>query len=167
MIPLDRCPEHANALGRMMGHWAIVENCLSDLLGHLLKIEQSRQHLVFNTFVSLSSKIDLIQRLIHSYAVDCPEKTQLLKLIKQTIKCNSTRNSYVHAIWAASGSREALIKSDNRVPPNPKNRKRPLELVKASDINDFVKELSSLSTTLLIFRARDLPKILISDQPLQ
>jgi len=164
-IPLDSAPEHAAALGRMLGHWAIVEHSLSDVLGALLGIEQSRQQMLFNTFIGLSSKLGLIERLIYSYVIDSPEKEKLLKLVEKASKYNSARNSYVHATWAA-GSSGALTKIDTRVPTNKKSRIRPFEEITPANIDAFVQELSLLSGAFQEFQINDFQKIQISVRPL-
>ena len=168
-ISLDSAPDHSIALGRMLGHWAVVESMLSDVLGDLLGIEQSRQHMLFNTFISIQSKIELIQRLIYSYVIDSPEKEQLLELIQKAIRYNSIRNSFVHSAWGWVDPKrtDTLMKIDRRVPNNEKSRIRPYEQITASTIDAFVSELSELSSAFVKFQVDGFPKIQISVQPLQ
>lgn len=164
--PLDSAPAHAIALGRMLGHWAILEHCLSDVLGGLLGIEQSRQQLLFNTFIGLSGKIQLIERLIYSYAIDGDEKTFLLDLVEKASQLNTMRNSFVHSTWAA-GAPETLTKFDMRVPSNKKHRFRPVEEIKVQDIESFVEELSVLSAEFQEFQFDVFPRMQISLHPLK
>ena len=166
-IPLDSSQKHAEALGRMLGHWAVLEGELSSILGMLLGIEQSREHMLFNTFIGISSKITLIKRLINCYVINCPEKEDLLKLTQSAALLNGTRNSYVHSVWAAGHNKDALTKIDRRVPNKESERVRPFSQVPASSIEDFVQEVSQLASALQEFRCHDSVRIQISIQPLQ
>ncbi len=165
-IPLDNAPKHAEGLGRMLGHWAIIERCLSSVLGTLLGIEQSREHMLFNTFISIASKIKLIERLIHSYVIDSSEKDTLLELVKTAETFNTKRNSFVHSTWGA-GSNDTLIKIDSRVPGSNKKRVRPAEVITSESIDDFVLELAVLSAKFNSFAFDGFPKLQISVKPIE
>lgn len=165
-IPLDNAAKHAEDLGQMLGHWAMIERCLSRVLGTLLGIEQSREHMLFNTFISIASKIKLIERLIHSYVIDSSEKETLLELVKTAETYNTRRNSFVHSTWGA-GSNDTLIKIDSRVPGNKKNRLRPMEEITSENIDDFVLELSVLSEKFNRFAFDGFTKLRISVNPIE
>jgi hypothetical protein len=62
-IPLDNAPRHAQAIGRLVGHWAIVENHLVLLFGYLASLDHIKAQLIYQNFVSQSAKIDMIRRL--------------------------------------------------------------------------------------------------------
>lgn len=166
-IPLDSAPAHSEALGRMLGHWAIIEHSLSYVLGALLGIEQSRQQMLFNTFISIASKIQLIERLVHSYVIDSPEKECLQELIGLASTYNTTRNSFVHSTWAVGKDANTLTKIDNRVPSNTKRRIRSFEDIQAKNIEDFVTDLSILSARFTEFSSEGFPKIKISERPIK
>lgn len=166
-IPLDNQPEIAQALGRMLGHWAILENKLSYILGTLLGLDQSRLHMLYHSFNSVSSKINLIERLIHIYTFDSDEKTTLLSLIKTASDLNATRNTFVHGLWVEGTEKDNLIMFDMRVPGKPTKRTRGFKVFSSTTINSFVQNISELSLKLDKFRRGDMKKMPMSIVPLE
>lgn len=166
-IPLDNQPEIAQALGRMLGHWAILENKLSYVLGNLLGLDQTRLHMLYHSFTSVTSKIQLIKRLIHTYIFDSDEKTTLLSLISKASDLNTIRNTYVHGLWVEGTEKNNLTMFDMRVPGKPNKRTRDFKVVSSESINLFVQDISELSLKLDKFRRGDMKNMPISMLPLE
>lgn len=109
-VPMDSSPEIAQALGRMIAHWAIVENQLSDLLQELLLIpDQHRGRMLFDSIINLRSKLDLIDALVLVFTKGS-EQTELARLMKKARALNLERNQYVHATWAAAPTADMLTR---------------------------------------------------------
>lgn len=166
-IPLDNQPEIAQSLGRMLGHWAFLENMLSYILGTLLGIDQSRLHMLYHSFTSVTTKIQLIERLIHIYVSDSEDKIKLLSLIKTASELNATRNTFVHGLWVEGTKKDNLIMFDMRVPGKPTKRTRGFKVFSSATINSFVQDISELSLKLQEFLHNEMKNIQILRLPLE
>ena len=109
-IPLDDAPEHAAALGRLLGHWAILESQLQTIMQLLLGIDQFKGRFLWHEFTSTNAKIRMLQRLNHHFTAE-RFKNDLSTLLESAQSLNSKRNSFVHAVWAGDKDRLARFES--------------------------------------------------------
>lgn len=105
-IPLDAEAGIAAALGRLIGHWAICEHELENVLGNLLRVDPHRARYVWEAFIGFAAKNELVMKLNHQFTTDKAQKELLHGLLKQANKLNDIRNNHIHAIWAAGGKQK-------------------------------------------------------------
>ena len=164
-IPLDSNHEFAAALGRLLGHWAIVEHELTDILGILLRVNQPRAQMIFMTFISFKAKLQLIERLIHNFVGASPEKNRLLSLIRSAGNLNDERNGFIHATWGVGNTNDSLTRFPNTLQGNTKNAFRATDDLTPQDIQKVVDTIASLSGELQHFRFHDAAKLVIHQVP--
>jgi hypothetical protein len=147
-IPLDSRPEHAAALGRLLGHWAVVEMELIGILEYFLGIEQPFARLVWQEFVSTRGKINLLLRLNWA-TVDSAMKSKLDDLLNNAQDLNEVRNAYIHALWVDPGANSLhLMRSRNTSPGNYKKTFRKSEPFTPEAIQEDVTKFAKLSAAL-------------------
>ena len=152
-IPLDSEPGIAAALGRLIGHWAICENELENVLGHLLHIDPERARYVWEAFIGFSAKNELIMKLNYHFTTDKTQKDALHGLLKQAGKLNDIRNSHIHAIWAAGG-KEKLTRFKKTRSGYTVALQEFVTFTEQDILND-VEKISVLSGALLDWRLKD------------
>lgn len=158
-IPLDRNADIAAALGRLLGHFGVVELQLVGLLGLLLGINQPRASLVYQSFISVNAKLLLMQQLAGDFVADGVLKEELQSLIEDVVRLNKRRNKYIHATWAAGDDFASLARM-----PNSRER-RASEIVTAARIQKDVDAAAALSAQLLDFQARGRRDLVLYDLP--
>lgn len=166
-IPLDSSPEHAAALGRLIGHWAIVEFSLSDIFQKLSGTpKRNKASLILESIVSVKTRLDIIERLIQHFVADCKLKTELEALMTETRDLNSERNAIVHAAWTG-GSGGILKRIRTGVPYNPKIRSHKTKDFSAEDIQDVVDRIASLAQRLIDYDVYQIARLPIQATPLR
>lgn len=159
-IALDNAPEHAAALGRLLGHWAMLEKILTGLMQYLLQVKPTIAAMIYDEFVSSQSKIRLMKRINYHFTSDNKLKDEINSLLSIASRLNSERNKFIHASWA-SGSSE-LVRFESILPKNHKKAwKLPMKFT-PQDIQDVVEEIAELSVSLgnLLIRLRGDPLVL-------
>ena len=93
LIPLDSQPQHAQALGRLLGHWGICEHNLCAILGNILGVEDHKARFIWAAFPSFAAKQKLLRRLNHHYTVNEVAKSSLEPYWykQQNLTVNGTR----------------------------------------------------------------------------
>lgn len=149
--PLDDRPEHAAALGRLLGHWAYLELQLLIVLEKLLEIDTQKARFVYQEFISVASKIKLLQRLNHHFTSDITKKEKLEKLLANTDTLSIKRNNFIHAIWASTLNDDdpQLLRVRNSLPGKYENLYHKIEEFTPKDIQRVVDEISTLTLSLL------------------
>lgn len=151
-MPLDHLPEHAVALGRLLGHWAFLENMLIGTLALALKIEHPIAKVLWQEFVSVRGKITLLQRLNHSMKDD-DFKTELGKLLATAQELNKVRNGYIHALWVINANNE-VERQSNTAPGDYKKVFKNGQVIAATDIEADVLKIAKLSADLIHWQRR-------------
>ena len=151
-IPLDELPDHAAALGRLLGHWAMLESLLTGTLALALKIQHPLAKILWQEFVSTRGKITLLQRLNWSMKDD-PLKKELSELLERAQDLNGVRNGYIHALWVINADRQ-VERHSNTAPGNYKKVFKDSQVVTANDIENDVLKISMLSGDLLYWQRR-------------
>ena len=164
-VPIDSADEHAKELGRLIAHWAVIEHLLVDLLGALLKINQSRAQLIWAEYSAFAVKIRLLRRCTYCYVPDCQQKSDLFKLLGKINDLNDIRNKYVHATWAAGRSDKSLTLIHGTPPSDYKKRVKNAENVLASTLEADRLRIDELYMKILRFVIDELPKMPIHDLP--
>src|SRR5208282_4280416 len=82
---LDDYPDHATALGRMLGHWGELETHLMRMTEFLFQVPHDhvnhhKTDFVYKEFVSLPSKIQLLERLNRWFVQDTSTKEAIKEL---------------------------------------------------------------------------------------
>jgi len=149
-IPLDDAPEHAAALGRLLGHWAFLEVELETIMRFLLGIDQFKAKFIWQEFTSAKAKIALIQRLNHHFTANKDSKESLDKLLSKAQELNSDRNAFVHALWA--GDEKKLTRFRNTPPGNYKKAGRMPEQFSPQDVQNVVDKIAELSQALTLWQ---------------
>lgn len=106
---LEDDSEFSAALGLIMGYWALVENALTILMGALLRLDEDRAKLVFMSFNSMRTKLDLMQRLTYIYIDECELREKVSEVLKRAVELNIERNKFVHAVWAVRSGDEGMF----------------------------------------------------------
>jgi hypothetical protein len=146
-MSLDDSPEHAAALGRLIGHWAMLETKLMQLMEKLLGIDHNKSDLVYKEFVSTISKIKLLKRLNYHFTKDDLLKCKINELLISAEHFNSKRNEFVHARWDARAYKDdsdELIKIST-MPPGYTKISRPIERITPKNIQDITEDIAKLS----------------------
>lgn len=147
-IPIDVAPDHAMALGRLLGHWAFLEQQLTSVLSVLLRLEdQKYAKFIWQEFVSASGKIELIQRTNFHLNKDEKLRDELDKLLKNAKTLNGIRNGYIHAVWThtTEGFNGVLQRHKNTAPNDyRKDEDAPIDTT-AEDIQSDVTKIATLS----------------------
>lgn len=151
-IPLDQAPEHAAALGRLLGHWAILEIHLTILMQRLFQLSPQKANLIFNEIVSLRAKLKLLKRVNHHFTIDETLKKEIHDLLVSAEELNGERNKFIHAGWA--GNPQDMVRIENSLPVNYKRLTRKYMKFTPKDIQNFVEDIAKLSGSLndLLFR---------------
>src|SRR3989339_2115641 len=146
-VAMDFHHEFSVELGRLVAHWAVVESCLSNILSMLIGIQdQVKGKFIFMTFISLKSKLELIERLTETFFVESPEKTRLVALLKECIRLNNLRNDNVHAQWGPSTNKDNLSRWPSSLPNNFKRQIfKEVSEVAVQDIRNVVEQIAELS----------------------
>ena len=142
-IPLDSEPEVAAAIGRLVGHWGVLEDQFADLLGLLLRIDGWRSRMVFNTFPSLAQKLNLIERLLHAFAEENEARELAIGFCERGKAYADIRNKYVHATWGGGEGEFAAIPKP--LPSNPIHQSAFLRANEPQGIQSAVDKVSELS----------------------
>lgn len=74
-IPLDLKPEIAQAIGRLVGHWAIVESHIEMLFSVMLDLGQFRARLIFQNFNECQNCLSIFSSL---FSAGCKQAAQLI-----------------------------------------------------------------------------------------
>lgn len=143
---IDLAPEHAAALGRLLGHWAMFDRLLIGILKYLLTIDWGKAMLVYQEFGSTKSKIVLMRRLNHYYTEDEDLKIDVDKLLSQALKLNTKRNAFIHAMW--TGTPSHFYRQKVMPPPDHKKTIHDIEPFTLQDIQNVVEEIAELSQSL-------------------
>ena len=154
-IPLDSSPEHAAALGRLLGHWAVVELQLSGILQLLLRTQQGPARYIWRGILSTRAKIEILQRLNWHYLPDQPLKEELDQHLKVADSLNAMRNAYVHALWSTpTRDSKVLLRHRNSLPRQYKETFRDAEPFTSADIEKDVASLAEFSGRLADWQDR-------------
>jgi hypothetical protein len=159
-IPLDKHPEHAAALGRLLGHWAFLETQLIGALQCLLFTGREKARFVWQEFISAKGKIELAQRLNFHFTQDVSLKDELDDFLKQAQTLNGVRNKYVHALWGdpdPGGNTRTLMRISNTM-SDYKNSTNKHEPFTPEAIQDDAVKIATLSQCLSDWQARFVAK---------
>jgi chorismate mutase len=147
-IPIDDAPEHAAALGRLLGHWAILERLLIHIMQWLLDTNWYKAMLVYQEFNSTRGKIVLLRRLNHHFNRNEPIRNKIDKHLDQALKLNTKRNAFIHSLWGVK-TENSLARLKTISPPDHKKIENTIEQFTPQDIQNVVEEISKLSQSLL------------------
>jgi hypothetical protein len=152
-IPLDARPRFAAALGRLVGHWGVLESNLILLFQILMGTDQFRAAMVFNTFPAVGQKIQLLERLTHSFLEDDDEKRKVLEFLKRAKSLMDVRNGYVHAIYGYSAPPELCWRSIS-LPSSSEKRLKKAKIITYRDIQNDCDKIAKLSGDITNFLGR-------------
>lgn len=151
-IALEQFPNHAAALGCLLGHWAVLEDLIAGLMQYLFKVKPTIASLIFDEFVSTKSKILLLRRVNHIITDDKSLKLEIESLLSEAQKLNSKRNSFIHSSWVSGEN--MLFRCEKIMPPNHQKVRKEPTIVTLQDIQNVVEEIAELSASIgdLLFR---------------
>jgi hypothetical protein len=151
-IALDQSPEHAAALGRLLGHWAVLEHMLTGLMQCLLGTDPKKTDLIYKEIVSTKAKFLILKRMNHHFTIDKLLKKEIDVLLTNGEKLNKQRNSFIHASWI--GDSNNLYRDENILEGNYKKMHKPSLKFTPDDIQNVVEDIAKLSASFgnLLFR---------------
>jgi len=167
---LDDYPDHALALGLMLGHWGELETKLMRMMEFLFQvphdhINHHKTDFVFKEFVSLPSKITLLERLNRWFVQDDSLNKEIKNILSNVRTLNKERNKYVHARWISEAgygeTSNKLIRISLASPGNINELHNPTKHVTPHDIQDFSAKIVKLSQAFEELLDRVLPSPLI------
>jgi hypothetical protein len=164
-IPLDTATLFAAALGRLSGHWAIVEWELSNILAGLLGVGSGRAALVYQTFFSIPQKVELLERLVLMFVENSTQRAALLRLLKQALDLERKRTGFMHSAWAVGRTEDSLHQVSSSMPRNPDALKRAMRDVPVAEVNEVVEQMAVLSAELQWFSFDSFSKLTIHSEP--
>ncbi len=145
---LDYSPDHAAALGRLLGHWGVLETHLTRMMEYLLKVDHHRADFVYKEFTATKTKITLLLRLNHHFIQDKLLKEEIKELLIKAKNLNKERNAFVHARWGGG----AYGANDNKIyrinigaPFDYKELYNPMYKFTPQDIQKVVEDIAKLS----------------------
>lgn len=144
-IALEQSPKHAEALGLLLGHWAVFENFLIGIMQYLLGIESQKADIVYKEIISFKAKLKLIRRLNYHYTTDETLTKVIDDLLDKANDLNNDRNSFIHASWAIDGNH--LFRCMNILEGNYKKLHKPQLEFTPSDIMNVVEQIATLSAS--------------------
>jgi hypothetical protein len=145
--PLDGNEATAAALGRLVGKWGALEHQLIGTLMVLLRIDFARAQMVFNSFPGFFQKLNLLERLTHTFMRDCDEKTELLKLFTRVRDQTNVRNYYVHSLWMSDPDNVMHVQSI----PLGSNTKKPENPIDRADLGKLLEAVNAAATLISDF----------------
>jgi hypothetical protein len=154
-IALEQAPEHAAALGRLLGHWAVLEMLLTVLMQRLFQLGPQKADLIFKEIVSLKAKLKLLKRINHHFTIDGVLKEEIHDLLVSAEKLNEDRNKFIHSGWA--GDSRDMVRIESSLPPSYKKLTKSHIKFTPQNIQNFVEKIAQLSGFLndLLFRTRE------------
>jgi len=160
-IPLDDTPDVAQALGRLAGHWNVVELHLQGFFELLTLLDQRRGQAIFRSIISVSVRLDVLRRLIPISFVPEDLQKRMLNVLDEVQQLNKQRNEHMHAVWAAADPSTDVFRLST-MPPRPQLKKpSPLGVqLSADQVKAVVDAMAELSASLaeLEFELAALPR---------
>lgn len=153
-------------VGRLIGHWNVVELWLTFILQALLQTDQHRAQMIYKEFSAFSTKIRLIQRLSTSYLADTKERAKLAALLDDSLGAVKVRNKYAHALWASNEDRSEFSLIQWTAPGGTNVRLHPDTPVNLKVLAEEIQRIGGLKLRLKEFVLNILPTMAISDKPL-
>jgi hypothetical protein len=142
---LDDYPEHAAALGRLLGHWAALETCLMTIMSFIIEVDDIISYFIYNEFVNTKSKIILIQRINNFLNKDDKLKEDIAPLLSSAFTLNRIRNDFVHAYWKKDDTDPTkLIRINYSFPAKLHKLQKPQERFTSKDIQDVGEKIAKL-----------------------
>lgn len=96
-------PKHAEALGRAIASFALLETALLMLLGYILGVGQRRARVLYEGVAAFNAKVDIMKQLLpHAGGwIDSHEQKEILKILAEVQGINTERVKYIHGLWTA------------------------------------------------------------------
>jgi hypothetical protein len=158
---LDDYPDHAIALGRMLGHWGELETCLMRMTEFLLGADYDQKaYYVYKEFYNIRSKINLLIRLNKWFTRNKTVQNDIDKLLSKAYSLNETRNSFIHARWTSKAGYGDTSNKLMRISLGSGNLHQPNVRSKyftPKDIQGFGEEIAKLSQSFEDLLDRVLP----------
>ena len=143
-VPMDDCPEHAAALGRLFAHWAVLELYLTDVLEYLIDINRNYAKAIWQQFNLVDDKIKLMRR-INNVFEPVPLKDDLETLLKEAEALRIERNAYAHGMWTQASDPAVLIRLSHMAPSSLAILSRVEKPFTVQDIQNDVERIATLS----------------------
>lgn len=147
-VPIENNREFAAELGIFLSQWAVVEMNLIWLLQIALQKKSSAQaQIIFMSSNSVSSKLELIERLLYAAFEANDNLSKVTDLLGQAKTLNGERNKYVHATWVSAGGAnpDSFTALSGRIANNVKDIHRVPGVVSVGSLKASVAQLSELN----------------------
>jgi len=146
---VDRHHDLATAVGRVIGNFSCLETSLMLVFGQLMRCDQSRGNIVFQSINSMDAKIRLTKMLVRGFVEDRELKAKCYELLAQTSKVNSSRNKLVHGT-VGGRPEDGGFKLISSRPPNADSKElfKPSQSIDVDAINALADDISIIDTRL-------------------
>jgi hypothetical protein len=162
---IDDRDDIAAALGRLVARWGILEGELISLLEILLGVDQFRAAMVFNAFPALGQKLQLLERLTHTFVDDEAANHKIVDFLHRANSLMAERNQYVHAVWGYDDP-PALILFPSIAPNNKTKRLRESQRITAEDdLQSAADKVAALAGEIQEFVRRDCAALQVRHRP--
>ena len=151
-IPFDTHTQYAALLGRLVGHWAVAEQELTFHFANVLGVERSRGKLVWDSFIALPPKIELMERICHQEGVATEYQQGLMPLLTEARSCNGQRTKFVHAVYGEVDGKDIVLMS-NALERDTRKTHKPQEQLSVEGVEAVIRRISQL--TLALQQLRD------------
>lgn len=174
---LGKRPEHAAAIGRLMGLWSLIEAAVASILGHLMHDNPRAAIALMDSFTSNQARLAAVKKVARELLED-DEFSKFGDLMDRVQIEAQTRNKIAHGVWGVDDEETSSVfllplKDYARLPVGYVTEAKhgnPLELVqrllaKADQYSlDRLKEIESIHSKLLEDLVTDLSGRMLSQR---
>jgi hypothetical protein len=101
-VALDEFPEFAAQVGVLISCFALIESYMHQLISRTTGMDPSDAFLVSGSFISFSSRIDLLETLLKKREPANQQVVAAKHFIKTLREANGIRNTYAHGTYSLS-----------------------------------------------------------------
>jgi hypothetical protein len=101
-VALDEFPEFAAQVGILISCFALIESYMHQLIGRTTGMDPSDAYLVSGSFISFSSRIDLLETLLKKREPTSQQVVVAKHFIKTLREASGIRNTYAHGTYSLS-----------------------------------------------------------------
>ena len=99
-VALDDFPEFAAQVGILISCFALIESYMHQLIGRTTGMDESDAYLVSGSFISFSSRIDLLETLLRKRDPSHKDVVAAKHFIKTLREATGIRNTYAHGTYS-------------------------------------------------------------------
>jgi hypothetical protein len=101
-VALDEFPEFAAQVGILISCFALIESYMYQLISRTTGMDESDAYLVSGSFISFSSRIDLLETLLRKREPTNKQVIAAKHFVKTLREATGIRNTYAHGTYSLS-----------------------------------------------------------------